>query len=338
MRAPGPLLVLASLALTLAGCDRGEVVPRDPTRAPTAAATVTATEGTGSTGGLVVLEADQGLPSLDNVVPVVSTMAATEPLTAALDQVSRALTTEDLVALDRQGGVEGQDPAEVASALAAQKGIGEGVQGGQGTLVVGAAGSGQSQVLAHLYAIALQGAGFTTEVTPYTDREAYGPALERGEITVFPEYVGSFTEYLDAKKDGPDAGAATGELEATVARLRSLAEEVGLTVLEPSAAAAQSAFAVTRAFAEEHDLATLSDLAAYQGELVLGGPPECPERPSCQPGLEQVYGIAFDDVVALDAGGPLTRTALEQGRIQVGLVRSSDGSVPTPDGQVPGGS
>jgi osmoprotectant transport system substrate-binding protein len=165
-----------------------------------------------------------------------------------------------------------------------------------------------------------------------TNREVYGPALERGEITVFPEYVGTFAEYLNQRQNGPDAEpVASGDLDETVEALRPLAEEAGLTVLEPSEAADQNAFAVTREFAEDNDLRTLSDLADVEGELVLGGPPECPTRPFCQPGLEETYGIEFAGFVSLDAGGPLTKSALQQGRIQIGLVFSSDGSLSTLD-------
>ena len=71
----------------------------------------------------------------------------------------------------------------------------------------------------------------------------------------------------------------------------------------------------------------LSDLKAYKGDLVLGGPPECPTRPFCKPGLEKTYGLTFSSFKALDAGGPLTKTALKKGEIQVGLVFSSDGSL-----------
>ncbi len=56
-------------------------------------------------------------------------------------------------------------------------------------------------------------------------------------------------------------------------------------------------------------------------------PPECPERPFCQAGLEDTYGLVFDSFTALDAGGPLTKTALTTGEVSVGLVFSSDGSL-----------
>ena len=325
MRAPRTLLVTTALALALAGCgsnDEDEVVGPRSSGEPSAAAE-------GRPDDLIVLEDDKQLQTVDNVVPVVSTEAATEPLTEALNAVSESLTTDDLIAMNRAADVERQSVEQVAEEFAEENGLGEGVDGGTGSVVVGAANFSESQILANLYAIALEGAGFDPEVKTVGNREVYGPALERGEITVFPEYVGTFTEYLNKRQNGPEAAAvASGDLDATVEALRPLADEVGLTVLEPSEAADQNAFAVTREFAEENDLRTLSDLAEVDG-IRLGGPPECPTRPFCQPGLEQTYGVEFDGFVSLDAGGPLTKTALKQGRIQVGLVFSSDGSLAT---------
>ena len=333
MRARRSLLLSAALttALALSACgsnDPDEVVGPVSSSQPSSSER---TESAGNPDDLVVLEDDKNLQTVDNVVPVVQTEAATEPLRAALDQVSETLTTEDLIALNRRADVERQSAQNVAQEYADENGIGQEVEtGGQGQLVIGAANFPESKILANLYAIALEGAGFDTEIKEVTNREVYGPALERGELTVFPEYVGTFTEYLNKRKNGPDAEpVASGDLDATMQALRPLAEEVGLTVLEPSAAADQNAFAVTREFAESNGLRTLSDLAGYEGELVLGGPPECPTRPFCQPGLEETYGIEFDGFVSLDAGGPLVKTALQQGRIQVGLVFSSDGSLST---------
>jgi glycine betaine/choline ABC-type transport system substrate-binding protein len=58
-------------------------------------------------------------------------------------------------------------------------------------------------------------------------------------------------------------------------------------------------------------------------QLVLGGPPECPKRPFCIPGLKKTYGVEFSDFRPLDVGGPLTVKALEAGRIDVGLLFST---------------
>ncbi|MDO8483954.1 MAG: glycine betaine ABC transporter substrate-binding protein [Candidatus Limnocylindrales bacterium] len=61
--------------------------------------------------------------------------------------------------------------------------------------------------------------------------------------------------------------------------------------------------------------------------LVLGGPPECPERPFCLVGLEKTYGLKFKEFTPLDAGGPLTVQALTGGQIQVGLLFTSDPAI-----------
>ena len=58
-------------------------------------------------------------------------------------------------------------------------------------------------------------------------------------------------------------------------------------------------------------------------QLTLGGPPECPERPFCLPGLQETYGIEFGDFVPLDVGGSLTVEALRNGDIDVGLLFST---------------
>lgn len=63
--------------------------------------------------------------------------------------------------------------------------------------------------------------------------------------------------------------------------------------------------------------------ATIAGQLTLGGPPECPERPFCIPGLRDVYGVEFGTFVPLDVGGPLTVEALESGEIDVALLFST---------------
>ena len=63
--------------------------------------------------------------------------------------------------------------------------------------------------------------------------------------------------------------------------------------------------------------------------LAFGGPPECPERAYCLPGLRLSYGLRFRQFVALDADGPLTRQALAAGDISVALLFSTDPAIKT---------
>jgi osmoprotectant transport system substrate-binding protein len=63
--------------------------------------------------------------------------------------------------------------------------------------------------------------------------------------------------------------------------------------------------------------------ATIASELTFGGPPECPDRPFCIPGLMETYGIEFGEFLPLDVGGPLTVEALRNGDIDVALLFST---------------
>src|SRR5262249_3449816 len=97
----------------------------------------------------------------------------------------------------------------------------------------------------------------------------------------------------------------------------------------PSASAAASAPASAPAAASEEPASSEPASAgpSIASTLVLGGPPERPERPFCLKGLEGTYGLTFKEFKPLDAGGPLTVEALKNGDIQVGLLFTSDPAI-----------
>ncbi|GAA1809006.1 ABC transporter substrate-binding protein [Luedemannella flava] len=279
---------------------------------------------------LVVLTDDKKLQNADNVVAVVNTAKSSPALLAAVDKVAAALDTPKLVALNKAVDIDRKTPAVAAKEFADANGLTTGLSGGSGAVVVGAAGFAESVTLAELYKLALNAAGFKATVKKSTNREVYEPAIERGEITVFPEYAATLTEFLNQKANGKDAQqVASGDIDATIAALKPLAEKYKLTVGTPSAAADQNAFATTKALADKYGLKTLSDFAAKcNGKAsVLAGPPECPQRPFCQPGLLQAYGINFGNFFQADAGGPLSKGSLKNGNASLALVFSSDSSL-----------
>lgn len=277
---------------------------------------------------LVMLEDDQGLQLAENIVAAMNAEAATPEAIQALDAVAAVLDPPGLLDLKRAVDIDRQTAPEAAQDFAATTGFPSTITGGgSGELVVGTADFSESQIVAELYRLALTEAGFEAEVQTVGNRELYEPALERGEVHVMPEYLGTLTEFLNAKVNGADPELlASNDPAATRTELEALGEEVGLVFGEPAEAATQNAFAVTQEFANEYGVASLSDLAANcsGAETILGGPPECPQRPFCQPGLEETYGISFGPFSSLDAGGPLTKEALRTGQISVGLVFSSD--------------
>lgn len=193
---------------------------------------------------------------------------------------------------------------------------GQGTTGGSAVLTddaitVGSFDFPESELLAEIYAQALTRAGFTVhrafDIGP---RELVMPALQRGLVELIPEYQGSALAFLGGIPTA-DAGASRRAL------VRALATR-GLSAAAPAPAQDQNTFAVTRTTAERLALRTLSDLTTTGGRLRLGGPAECPERPLCMQGLQDVYGARFASFVPLDAGGPITVQALRQGFVDVG--------------------
>jgi osmoprotectant transport system substrate-binding protein len=277
---------------------------------------------------LVVLADDLKLQTVDNIVPVIRTKSASDAAKQALDKVSAALSETDLISLNKSVDIDRHTSEAAAADFVKSKSLDTGVSGGSGKLVVGAANFTESVTLANVYADALKAAGFDTSVKTLDSREVYEPALEKGDLDVFPEYVGTLTEFLNKKVHGANAKAlASSDLDATLTALKGLAGPRGLTVYTPAEADDKNAFAVTKKFATDNNLTKLSDLKNVKTPLTLGGPAECPTRPFCQLGLEKTYGVKFAGFKSLDAGGPLTKQALKDGTIQVGLVFSSDGSL-----------
>ncbi|WP_411083458.1 ABC transporter substrate-binding protein [Streptomyces sp. cmx-18-6] len=195
-------------------------------------------------------------------------------------------------------------------------------------LTIGSAGFTESDLLAQMYALLLERAGYSADIISVTNREIYEPALEKGQIDVVPEYAATFADWLNAKAEGADADpVGSPDLAATMKALRALAAPRGLTVLDPGRAVDQNAFAVTAAYARKHDLKTLSDLGAAKLPVRLAAGDECVQRPYCAPGLKKTYGI---DVVAVDPKGVGTtqaKQAVQNGQDQMVLTTTTDATL-----------
>ena len=147
-------------------------------------------------------------------------------------------------------------------------------------------------------------------------RELVDPALMDGLVQLVPEYAGSALEFfsLGRLSATSDAGAAN----------RALAGSVAGRGLVAAPAQDANAIVVTAATAARYGLRSIADLARVAPRLVFGGPPECPERAYCLPGLRRAYGLRFKAFIPLDAGGPLTLQALEAGNVGVALLFTTD--------------
>ncbi|MET8743061.1 ABC transporter substrate-binding protein [Streptomyces sp. NPDC004728] len=195
-------------------------------------------------------------------------------------------------------------------------------------LTIGSAGFTESDLLAQMYALLLDRAGYSTKIISVTNREIYEPALESGQIDVVPEYAATFADWLNAKKNGADAApAGSPDLAATMKALRALAAPRGLTVLDPGRAVDQNAFAVAGPYAAEHHLKTLSDLGRSGLPVRLAAGDECVQRPYCAPGLKKTYGIRITAVDPKGVGTTQAKQAVQNGRDQMVLTTTTDATL-----------
>ena len=201
-----------------------------------------------------------------------------------------------------------------------QGGSADGGSAAKPTVRIGSTNFTEQLIVAELFGQVLEASGYTVERRlNLGSREIVAPALEADQIDLYPEYLATYVTYLSK-----DKSQASTDAELTYKNLQGVLRPKRLTALTYAAAVDTNGFVVTRETAEKHRLRRLSDLAAVAGQLVLGGPPECPDRPFCLPGLRQTYGITFKEFKALDAGGPLTVLALEGRQIDVALLFTTD--------------
>ena len=188
------------------------------------------------------------------------------------------------------------------------------------TIVVASFNFGESLILGEIYAQVLEDRGYPVERSlGLGSREVVKPALESGEIGLVPEYTGSLGNFLGV--------IPSADEQSTWQAVKDAFEPNGVTLLGYAPAQDKNGFVVTGDTAASHGLGKVSDLAPVASGLVFGGPPECPERLNCLPGLESVYGLTFAEFKALDVGGPLTVAALEAGDIDVGVLFTTDGVI-----------
>ena len=179
-------------------------------------------------------------------------------------------------------------------------------------VVVGSQAYYSNEIIAEIYAQALEGAGYEVERKfQIGQRDAYLPELESGAVDLFPEYTGNLLQFYS-----PDASATEAD-EVYEALGEALPE--GLSALAMSPATDQDSYNVTAEFAEANALVSLEDLVGVEG-LILGGAPELEERPYGPAGLLETYGVS----VEFDATGDVTVDALLEGVVTMANVYSGD--------------
>jgi len=179
-------------------------------------------------------------------------------------------------------------------------------------IVIGSQAYYSNEIVAEAYALVLEDAGYVVD-RQYSlgQRDVYVPALEAGEVDLFPEYTGNLLQFFDA------TATATATDEVYAALTNVLPD--GLTALEMSPATDQDSYNVTADFAAKNNLVSIADLASVTG-LKLGGAPELAERPYGPKGLKSFYSVDVEFV----STGDTTVDSLVAKQVDIANVYSAD--------------
>ncbi|SEB79822.1 osmoprotectant transport system substrate-binding protein [Paramicrobacterium humi] len=190
---------------------------------------------------------------------------------------------------------------------------------GDKTISIGSAGFAESEIIAEIYAQALEAKGYTVERNMQIgQRDAYIAALKDGSIDLIPEYSGNLLQFFDDSSDAKTSDEVFDALQKAVPD--------GFEVLEQSKAEDKDSYNVTKDFSEKYGVTSLADLANVDEKIIVGGNPELKERPYGPTGLTDVYGVPADNLAFTpinDSGGPLTVSALVDGTVNVADIFST---------------
>jgi len=179
----------------------------------------------------------------------------------------------------------------------------------------------ESETLAELYGQAMRQQGYPVAVVVRLGpREIVQPALEQGRVDLVLGYLGSALNFMYDKR------VATADPQATYARLTQALTSRGISLLPYTKAQDRNGFVVTGDLARRRQLERISDLAPIARQLTFGGPPECPDRPLCLKGLQDVYGLQFARFEAMPSR-KTTADALATGEIDLGMLETTDGNL-----------
>jgi osmoprotectant transport system substrate-binding protein len=181
--------------------------------------------------------------------------------------------------------------------------------GGGATIKIGSDGFDEARVVAEIYAQALEAKGFTVDRAGIGlgTRKVTAAALEKGDINLKPEYIGSGLVFY-----GGSSGSSSADNAAALQdKLAGIAG--GITVLDYTPAQDTNAFVVRKETADQFKLVKMSDIGAVQGQLKWALATDCPTNPLCAKALKDVYGIDQPDATLLDAcSGPMAEALLNK--------------------------
>jgi osmoprotectant transport system substrate-binding protein len=187
-----------------------------------------------------------------------------------------------------------------------------------GTIAAGAVGAGsgtkltiadkgftESQIVAQLYAKALEKQGFDVSVKSLASTQVADAALRKGDIDMYPEYTG--TAFLTVLKKAPTTNGRR-----VFAAVKAGYARRGLVALNQSPYNNDNEVACTRAAVKKYKLSTISSLKRSASDIRYAANPEHVTRKDGLPLLATRYGVEFGKLVLVAIN--LRYKPIEQGK------------------------
>ena len=190
------------------------------------------------------------------------------------------------------------------------------------TVTIGSKNFTEEFILGQIYAQALKAAGYTvkTQLNLGSEQIAYR-AVKSGQVDAYPEYTGTaLTSFFKLK-----ATAVPRDEQKAYQLAKTNFAKQNLEALPPTPFTDSNGVGMLKTEADKLGIKTISDLKGKDSQLTFSGTPECPQRPDCLLGLEQVYGLKFKKVIPVDPA--LRYTVLNDKRADVSIVFTTDGQL-----------
>jgi osmoprotectant transport system substrate-binding protein len=196
---------------------------------------------------------------------------------------------------------------------------------GGGDVTISGQNFTEATIVADLYAGVLKKAGYTPHVKLVGTRDIYMKVFPKS-VDVVPEYVGGILEFLNGTYNGANAKAVTlSDPAQSISDAQPLLKKAGITLLDPSAATDSNAFFVSKSYADQNHVSTLSDLKGKS--VVLAAAPDCKGRLDCEGGLTDKYGIKITKILSLGYASPETYKSVKDGESQLGETSTTDATL-----------
>jgi osmoprotectant transport system substrate-binding protein len=196
----------------------------------------------------------------------------------------------------------------------------KGAGAGKPPIVLGTKNFTEEFILGQLYVQALRAKGFS--VTLENDlgpSEVMDKKLAAGAIDAYPEYTGTILSVFGHNPQRPTSAVQAYQLAVSVERGHNA------TLLSMARATDTDVIVADPAYASQHGLRTLADLAKLGSTATLAGPPEFRTRFNGMIGLRKEYGVTKLRFLPTPIGQQYQ--ALTSGRAQLAVGFTTDGNL-----------